>query len=387
MKQKLTNTVIAKLTCPAGKTDIKCSDTEVSGLKVRVTAKGAKSFIFEKRPKGTGKLKLETLGRVGDITIDQARAMARAKVLDYEDPNYMCRLAEEKARQSFAQVYGQYQAVKMSLLAKSTREKQQGYFRREILPVLKDFPIESVSRANISAITLKIQQSGREGAAQDVWKSTSAFLTWCVQQGYIGVNPIYGATPQFDVKKRDGVLSLEEVAKIWHSAQDITPVRRSAVRLLLLMPFRKGELTASLWGDYDGNHLTMPVERTKNSRAISLPVSGFAKTQLPPRRNDTGLMFSTDGHSMTRLDDKLLKRLTAASGVPKFGWHDFRRTFSTHLQETHNADYIAIDACLNHVNEAQKGVAGVYNRANYTDRMHAVMMQWSAMVEETVNGG
>ena len=386
MKQKLTNTIIAKLTCPAGKTDIKCSDTEVSGLKVRVTAKGAKSFIFEKRPKGTGKLKLETLGRVGDISIDQARAMARAKVLDYEDPAYMYRLAEEKARQSFVQVYEQYKAVKMVLLADSTREKQQGYFMREILPALKDYPIESVSRANISAITLKIQQSGREGAAQDVWKSASAFLTWCVQQGYIGVNPIYGATPQFNVQKRDRVLSLEEVAKIWRGAEDITPVRRSAVRLLLLMPFRKGELTASLWGDYDGNHLTMPVERTKNSRAISLPVSDFAKTQLPPRRNDTGLMFSTDGHSTTRLDDKLLKRLIAASGVPKFGWHDFRRTFSTHLQETPNADYIAIDACLNHVNEAQKGVAGVYNRANYADRMHAVMMQWSAMVEEAANG-
>ena len=387
MKQKLTNTVIAKLTCPDGKTDIKCSDTEVSGLKVRITSKGAKSFIFEKRPKGTGKLRLETLGRVGDITIDQARTMARAKVLDYEDPNYMYRLAEEKARQSFAQVYEQYQSVKMSLLAESTREKQQGYFRREILPALKDFPIESVCRANISAITLKIQQSGREGAAQDVWKSTSAFLTWCVQQGYIGVNPIYGATPQFNVQKRDRVLSLEEVAKIWHAAEDITPVRRSAVRLLLLMPFRKGELTASLWGDYDGNHLTMPAARTKNSRAISLPVSDFAKTQLPPRRYDTGLMFSTDGHSTTRLDDKLLKRLIAASGVLKFGWHDFRRTFSTHLQESRNADYIAINACLNHVNEAQKGVAGVYNRANYAERMHTVMMQWSAMVEETVNGG
>lgn len=38
MRQKLTNTVIAKLACPAGKSDIKCSDTEVSGLKVRGTA-------------------------------------------------------------------------------------------------------------------------------------------------------------------------------------------------------------------------------------------------------------------------------------------------------------------------------------------------------------
>ena len=386
MKQKLTNTVISNFNCPEGKQKGFLSDTEVSGLKLRVTASGAKSFTFEKRPKGTGKLRIETLGRVGDISIDQARAMARQKVIEFDDPNYLYRLAEQKTRKSFSDVYDQYKSLKMSLLAQSTREKQDGYFRREILPVLKDFPIETVTRANISNITLSIQQSGREGAAQDVWKSASAFLTWCVQQGYIGVNPIYGSTPKFNVQKRDRVLSLEEVVKIWHATEEFTPVRRSAVRLLLLMPFRKGELTASLWGDYDGNHLTMPATRTKKSRAISLPISDFAKTQLPPPRNDTGLMFSTDGHSTTRLDDKLLKRLIAVSGVPKFCWHDFRRTFDTHLQETHSADYIAIDACLNHVNDAQKGVAGVYNRANYADRIHAVMMQWSAIVEEAVNG-
>ena len=126
MRQKLTNTVIAKLNCPIGKSDIKCSDTEVSGLKVRVTARGVKSFIFEKRPKGTGKLKLETIGRVGDVTIEQARATARKKALDYEEPDYLSRLAKEKARQSFADVYEQYKAVKMSLLAESTREKQNG---------------------------------------------------------------------------------------------------------------------------------------------------------------------------------------------------------------------------------------------------------------------
>ena len=101
MKQKLNNTFIAKLTCPDGKTDIKCSDTEVSGLKVRVTAKGAKSFIFEKRPKGIGKLRLETLGRVGDISIEKARSLARKKVLDFEDPKYLFRIAEEKARHRY----------------------------------------------------------------------------------------------------------------------------------------------------------------------------------------------------------------------------------------------------------------------------------------------
>ena len=189
------------------------------------------------------------------------------------------------------------------------------------------------------------------------------------------------------MKAKDRVLSLDEVAKLWRAADDLSPARRSAVRLLLLLPFRKSEFTACHWQEFDGDFINIPASRAKNGRALSLAVSDFTKQQLPARRNDTGLMFSTDGQTSTRLDDKLLKRLTAASGLSKFGWHDFRRTFSTHLQETPNADYIAIEACLNHVNEAQKGVAGVYNRANYAERMHVVMMQWSAMVEEAVNGG
>ena len=73
----------------------------------------------------------------------------------------------------------------MTLLAESTQQKQIGLFTREVLPSLKDFPIDTVTRALVSAITLKLQESGREGTAQDVWKSVSAFLTWCVQQGFI----------------------------------------------------------------------------------------------------------------------------------------------------------------------------------------------------------
>ena len=68
-----------------------------------------------------------------------------------------------------------------------------------------------------------------------------------------------------------------------------------------------------------------------------------------------------------------------------FGWHDFRRTFSTHLNEMPNADFIAIEACLNHTVEAQRGVAGVYNRAEYRNQKQAVLQQWSDIVEGAVS--
>ena len=67
------------------------------------------------------------------------------------------------------------------------------------------------------------------------------------------------------------------------------------------------------------------------------------------------------------MDDKLLKKILVVSGVNKFGWHDNRHTFSSHMNDRQNADFVAIEACLNHVVEAKKGIAGVYNHATYAE--------------------
>ena len=385
MRKKLTATAIDKLVCPESKLQIKLFDAEISGFGVRVTSKGVKTFIFERRPKGTGRLRQEKIGRCSDLSVDQARNIAREKAIAFEDPKYFQKQAAELAKLSFNEAFAQYASVRMQSLAKSTREKQIGLFSREVLPKTDNLLLENFSRANLSGITLPIQKSGREGTASDVWKAVSAFLTWCVRHGYLEVNPVLGATPAFRVKSRDRVLSLPEVAAIWHTTRSLSPERCAAVRLLILMPFRKSEFTACTWEDISDECISIPAERAKNRRPISLLITSFARSQLPIRRNDTDLIFSTNGAVPTRLDDKLLKRVSALSGVKNFSWHDFRRTFSTHLQETENADFIAIEACLNHTTEARKGVAGVYNRANYNERMKAVMQQWSDMVEVAVD--
>ena len=57
MKQKITASVVAKLLCPVEKEQAWVRDTEVSGFSVRITNKGIKSFVFEKRPKGVARVK------------------------------------------------------------------------------------------------------------------------------------------------------------------------------------------------------------------------------------------------------------------------------------------------------------------------------------------
>ena len=384
MKQKITASLVAKIRRPAEKGQVWVRDTEVSGFAVRITNKGIKSFVFEKRPKGGAQVKQITIGRCGEWSVEQARDAARKLAVEFSDPNYLQKQSEAKARKSFSDAFEQYAETKLLTLAESTRSKHRGFFDREILPLVGNLPLEAFTRKHLSGITLPMQQRGHHGTASGVWKAVSAYLTWCVKVGLLEVNPVLGATPEFDIKKRKRFLSLDEIRSVWLAANTVNPVRCSAIRLLILLPFRKTEFTLSHWHEYDGKFLHIPVERTKTKSLISLFFSEFAKTCLPARRNDTDLMFSTNGKVATRLDDKLLKCIIEEAGVKPFGWHDFRRTFSTHLNEMPNADFIAIEACLNHTVEAQRGVAGVYNRAEYRNQKQAVLQQWSNLVEGAV---
>ncbi len=49
--------------------------------------------------------------------------------------------------------------------------------------------------------------------------------------------------------------------------------------------------------------------------------------------------------------------------------------------------HFVIEACLNHRDGTRKGVAGVYNRAQYRAQKQAVLQAWSDLVEAAVGRG
>ena len=99
--QDLTVGVIDRLTCPQGKAQAFLRDGKTPGLRVRVTAAGAKAFVFE------AKLNRQTVRRtIGDVrswTIEQARGEARrlAVVLDRgQDPREIERQRQQELAQA-----------------------------------------------------------------------------------------------------------------------------------------------------------------------------------------------------------------------------------------------------------------------------------------------
>lgn len=78
----LTDEVLLTLGCPHDRGQALYWDTEVKGLGVRVTPRGKHAFVFQSR--SLGKSVRKTIGRVGELSIADARARAREIRLQLE---------------------------------------------------------------------------------------------------------------------------------------------------------------------------------------------------------------------------------------------------------------------------------------------------------------
>jgi hypothetical protein len=79
---KLTKKEVDKVSPPTtGQVFVR--DTVIQGFALRVTANGVKSFVMEKRI--NGRPRRWTLGRYGELTVDQARALAQKRMVEIHD--------------------------------------------------------------------------------------------------------------------------------------------------------------------------------------------------------------------------------------------------------------------------------------------------------------
>ena len=383
MRKKLTNTVIAKLAVPEGKQSVKLFDTDVGGLGVRKMASGVSTFIFEMRPQGAGSMKQVKIGRCGDMSVDRARARARELALDFTSPDFLQTEAARGQTPTFGEAARLYDQLALSKKSATYREKTIGTLRRYAERPLGLLKVTDVQRQHVAAIITPLMVDGRDATAQMVWEAVSNVLTWAVKFGHRDDNPLIRLKPDFKKVARNRVLLMEEVAAVWKVADSLSEVHRAAVRLLILLPFRKSEFLSCRWTELDGEWLSIPPERTKNSDATSLFLSSFAAAQLPARRNHSHLIFTTDAKVATRLGSKIQAKLRDGAGIPQWQFHDFRRTFSTHMNEGGHPSHV-IEACLNHRDPTRRGVAGVYNRAEYRAAKQTVLQAWSDLVEAAV---
>ena len=297
MSTRITKRLVDAATPVPGR-DIWLWDSEIKGFGLRVRSSGRKSYVVEYRPGAGGRSapkRRHTIGIHGSPwTPDTARDEARrilGLVTQGQDPS----VERTAARKRDGDTVEDFIALFIDRYArnrqKSWRETER-VFGRDVIPAIGRKQLDEVTRQDIVHLLDDIAERGPVMANRTL-AYTRRFFNWCVERGYTAANPCAGLKPFGTNGSRERVLSDDELAQVWHAAEQCSAVWSPIVKLLILTGQRRTEVAEMRWPeiDLDAGTWTLPSDRTKNKRSHEVPLTDSAVVlinDIPPLEYDAG---------------------------------------------------------------------------------------------------
>jgi integrase len=439
LAKTLTAAAVAKLL--PGHKRLEVPDAGCPGLRLVIQPSGAKSWALRfRRPDGrTGKLtvgRFDPLGELegepvvgGPLTLAAARrlasdimrqrALGKDVISDYNTAKRRRRADyEQRAAQGFGSSARRFieQYAKPKTRSWTTTARLLGLKPSTLEPMTdglaqrwRDKLVSEITPDDVHDLVDEVRSKGVPGLRQRTAMSDSTarvallrlnkFFSWAVQSRLATANPCSQVWRPAAGPARERVLSDDEIKWLWRAAGDLgvgSPFG-AALRLLLLLGQRRGEVGGMRWDELDGGTWTLPGARTKNGRVHVVPLSHQARDLIADVHVIGGpFVFTSDGSTHAagwsrikrRLDarmSELARAEKADSVIPPWVTHDLRRTCATGLQKL-GVRLEVTEATLNHVSGTRAGIVGVYQRHQYADEKREALNKWAAHVEKIVSG-
>lgn len=375
MSKALTDSHIKSIEPPAtGRVEL--TDLRCSGLCLRVTAKGAKSWAFRFRDPKTGASTRATIGTYPEIGLGAARARAdalRATVAAGSNPVTQKRSQRASAQaRSFATIAARY-LEEHAKRHKRTAAADEMNLRVHILPRWRSWQVEDIKRSDVIALAEEMIRAGTPVAANRVQSLVSKIFSFALDEQLLDANPCARLKKRGAENVGTRVLSDDELRLFWRHAV-LPPASRTvglALRLALLTGTRASEAAEASLAEFHGLDVAgqavwmIPAARTKNKRAHLMPLSDLALTTVLAAREligpDAKYLFASRGNDSRPITGHSLgvamKRIgqnDVLQGAGAETWtadpptpHDLRRSFATRLSAM-RVPKEDRDACLNH---------------------------------------
>lgn len=283
---KLTDKLVkAALAPPPGRANAITYDGEVRGFGLRVTQRGARSFILNYRV--GGRERRLTIGAHPDWPVAAARD--EAKRLKREIDNGRDPLAERQAVREAPTVNdlaNRYLAEHAIRKRERSRREDEGLVRQWIIPELGSRKVADARHADIDGLHRKITASGTPTRANRVVALASRMFTLAMRWEWRGDNPAAGIERNHE-QPRHRYLSGDELRRLTAAlAAHSHKAAANAVRLLLLTGARRGEVLAATWSQFDiaAGVWTKPASNTKQKREHRIPLSAPVRQLLADMR-------------------------------------------------------------------------------------------------------
>ena len=342
MKAKITSQLLTQPPEPAnGRRRLKIHDTEVRGFYVEVRRNpdtGAIGATFAFRYHRRGRDRTMTIGRLGDVTVSQARKKAvalRAAVALGEDP-----VAERKRADALPTVADFLQDRVMPHVRKNLRGGvTYESFARRLTAALGHKHLDEVTTKDVTTFRGRLVREGLSNASvnRHLAFTRSAFnraREWGV---YDGPNPA-AAPGMLPEQGRDKYLTAAQVQDLVAAlGKDHDQIAAAALGLLMLTGARKGEVLNAQWEHLDLARGLLLVPRAKSGRPHRIPLSPSAVALLETHRDRLGTAddYIFPGHKQGKpLSDlrgiwKRVKEVAALSADLRI--HDLRHSFASAL--------------------------------------------------------
>jgi len=361
------------------------------GLAILVSPTGTKSYRAVYYFPGSVRPHYKHLGRVGEMTLDQARIETRKARGDAKkgiDPK-----ADSAAADSFEAAVKKYITDRqIAKKGNSSAPKTQALMLRsckEWLPrsaaTIRGGEIEhllSLIRDGDKTKDLK----PRPYLANRLYSHLKDFFTWCARPntGSIKMSPMIGVELPFDkMAPRDpawakGDAADSAIRALWKAADEIGGNEGKYVKMMLLLGKRKTALASMLWEEIKPDGFwDAPPSKSKNKRLHGVPLPRLAQRVLGQRQQgQTGKVFD----DLPNLD-RLQSKLRTLTGIEGFFWHGVRHLCETKTADLHIPPHIR-DLLFDH--SPDRGSGAGYDHSTYRTAMGEAMETWAKHVERLV---
>jgi len=259
---------------------------------------------------------------------------------------------------------------------------------KDVIPVIGEKDLKDVVSSDVLKITDAIKARGSDSVALLTRNVLSRMFAYAISRDKLTFNPAAAIQAQYiaTAKSRDRALSTVELSQLLEAVykSSMRRANKLALHLLILCMVRKSELIEARWDEIDLKTATWSIssQRMKKSREHVILLSHQAISILEELKSLAG--HSDYVFSSTHNINKPISKTTLNAAVKSLGLdiapfvlHDFRRTASTHLHEAgFNSDFI--EKALAH---EQKGVRGIYNKAQYSQQRKEMLQTWADFID------
>ena len=367
------------------------------GLSILVSPSGVRSFRSTFYFIGSPKAHSRHLGRVGEMTLEEARELCRedrGKARKGIDP----RTDDAIKSDSFKACVDDY-IKRVQIGEKHAIKATEAH--STLLRDTTDWHVLPISTIGAKEIQ-RVLELVRDGDPQRDLKPRpylsnllharlKTFFAWCAKPtiGKLKTSPMLGIDrPYGDERARDlpwfkGEAANVVIKQLWAAADKLGGVEGRYLKMLVLTGKRKSALAAMKWEEIeevkDGWFWNAP-SGNKTKRLHSIPLSVLAMRILHPRQT-SGAVFPGRRGDHIDVSGRLTVSAIAAGVREDFFLHGCRHIAETKMAELKVQAHIR-DLLLDHV--PKRGTGEDYDHYEYEDELRAAVEKWADYVEQLV---